>query len=262
MHASPRQWSVSHSIASGLLALASAVGAVRGDEDPVAAGADALRSGSQPPWYDRGADSVAPPRSAPSPSDPFRHRNSDWLRLPKNAQGNSWNFNWGLGGLWEVLQWGVWLLMILLLGLLVTLLLFYFVRRTRVLDDGESSATAPEWFDEARLSELPVEVEKGDLLAQAKAAMHRGDFRRAIICLYGYQLLRLDGGNIIRLAKGKTNRQYLREARRVPELKSILARTMVAFEEAYFGGRLLESGQFQKRWNELDRFHQGLEEIT
>ncbi len=58
----------------------------------------------------------------------------------------------------------------------------------------------------------------------------------------------------MRLAKGKTNRQYLREAGRERPLASLLERTMVTFEDVFFGRRALDREGFEICWNQLDQF--------
>ena len=50
-----------------------------------------------------------------------------------------------------------------------------------------------------------------DLLAEARRHYQAGNYGAAIVYLFSFQLVQLDQRQIIRLAKGKTNRQYLRE---------------------------------------------------
>ena len=68
-----------------------------------------------------------------------------------------------------------------------------------------------------RVESLPLAVDarRLDLLAEAQRCRERGDYGRAIIFLFSHQLLQLDKHGRIRLARGKTNRQYLREIRPV-----------------------------------------------
>ena len=50
---------------------------------------------------------------------------------------------------------------------------------------------------------------KAGLLEEARRSYEEGDYNTAIVYLYSYQLVKLDQNQWIRLAKGKTNRQYL-----------------------------------------------------
>ena len=71
----------------------------------------------------------------------------------------------------------------------------------------------PDDGDAARIESLPFPVAAGrlDLLAEARRHYQAGNYGAAIVYLFSFQLVQLDKRQIIRLAKGKTNRQYLRE---------------------------------------------------
>ena len=69
--------------------------------------------------------------------------------------------------------------------------------------------------DAQRMEDLPIGVPPSDhdLLAAARACYEAGDYGKAIIYAYAYQLVELDKRHLVQLSKGKTNRQYLRELR-------------------------------------------------
>jgi len=67
-------------------------------------------------------------------------------------------------------------------------------------------------------------------------------------------LIQLDKQQIIRLAIGKTNRQYLREVGPPSALGRLLEETMVAFEDVFFGNRRLERARFEACWSRLPEF--------
>jgi hypothetical protein len=108
-----------------------------------------------------------------------------------------------------------------------------------------------------RIDSLPFQLGRPqvDLLEAAKRLYSEGRYGDAIIYLYSYQLLELDKHQVIRLARGKTNRQYLREIRGRPALRNLLAETLVAFEDVFFGNRQLGQQQFESCWHRLDQFH-------
>ena len=110
--------------------------------------------------------------------------------------------------------------------------------------------------EKRRVEALPTAVARNrdDLLAAARHCYRQGNFREAIIYLFSYQLLQLDRSQLIRLAKGKTNRQYLRELGRRLVLRSLLEKTMVAFEEVFFGNRSISRARFESVWSALDQF--------
>jgi hypothetical protein len=72
----------------------------------------------------------------------------------------------------------------------------------------------------------------------------------------------LDKRQLIRLTRGKTNRQYLGEIWGRADVRAILERTMVAFEDVFFGHHVLERARFESCWTRLAEFHQRIEEAT
>jgi len=117
--------------------------------------------------------------------------------------------------------------------------------------------------DVDRVEALPFAVRKptGDFLAEARRLYEAGDYSEAIIYLFSYQLVELDRQHLIRLAKGKTNRQYLRELRARLTLRSILETTVVRFEDAFFGRKTLTRERFEQSWQRLDEFHAELHRL-
>ena len=104
----------------------------------------------------------------------------------------------------------------------------------------------------ARLDALPAKViPKGGLLDEARRHYEAGNYNLAIIYLYSYELIKLDQNQMIRLAKGKTNREYLRELASRPEVYSILAQTLVPFEDVFFGEHELTRERFEACWNQV-----------
>ena len=205
------------------------------DEDAaVSAGAEALDSWWDYPWYDDESDGIRridlkAKRQAPVSSN----------------QTSSSNWSWDL-------EWFGWLLIVLvaLLGLWM-LLRVYWARTPRAGGTDDASLVGrPLSVD--RLEELPFQLDQpaGDLLSEARRAAEAADYDRAIVLLYSHQLLELDKREAIRLTKGKTNRQYLRELRLRAGLAPLLATSMVAFEDVFFGGHSLERERFEECWRQ------------
>src|SRR5262249_31318311 len=103
---------------------------------------------------------------------------------------------------------------------------------------------------------LPFKVRAAttDFLAEARRLYDAGQYSDAIIYLFSYQLVELDKYHVIHLAKGKTNRQYLRELRPRPLLAGVIETTMVAFEDAFFGKKQLSRETFERSWLRLNEF--------
>ena len=110
---------------------------------------------------------------------------------------------------------------------------------------------------DARIESLPFPVRRtqDDLLNAARQQYEAGKFGEAIVYLFSYQLLQLDKSHWVRLANGKTNRQYLQEVSRHRELQNLLLETMLIFEDFFFGNHTIDRARFESCWNQLDYFH-------
>ncbi len=206
-------------------------------EEAVLAGQKALHHSAHYPWYNADQDAIQPvPVTAEAPP------------VATSASGGSW-----LAGLGVLLQLLAWILLTAALLVLVYLLLRAFLTR----DPAESTPNVPpDDGDAARIESLPFPVAAGrlDLLAEARRHYQAGNYGAAIVYLFSFQLVQLDRRQIIRLAKGKTNRQYLREVGARAGLLQLIEPTMVAFEDVFFGNRTLERQRFESCWSRLDEF--------
>jgi hypothetical protein len=236
--------------AASLLLLIPIVALGPADRDAsVAAGRDALdRWIWEYPWYDAETDDVR----AVEVSEPW-HLKWEWF----------WDwldglFGTGVGGGGSIswLKWLIWSGMAAVLIVLV-----YFLVRAFLIGKGApSGAAAHDAASEKaelkrRVEALPPGARRpSDLLGEARWHYERGNYREAIVYLFSHQLVELDKNQLIRLAKGKTNRQYLRElGRRIP-LRRLLQQTMVAFEEVFFGNYAINRPRFESIWSRLGEF--------
>lgn len=248
----------------------------------VKSGGDALRSDNRFPWYDADHDTlrpvvlrqsdepdkndsdgekdVSPQKNLQSSSDqkpsakgPPHHRDP-----PTPPPDDSRSSNMAMP---EVsAPWLIWIAWIVIGGVLaflaVMLIRAFLDREARKANSSDDEAVEAE-DDADRLDALPMPAKpraKGTLLEEAQRCYEAGDYNTAIVYLYGYQLLKLDQNQWIRLAKGKTNREYLRELSGRGELQGVLARTMVPFEDVYFGDHPLDRVRFEACWSEVERF--------
>jgi hypothetical protein len=150
------------------------------------------------------------------------------------------------------------------LGILLILILIFFIRRIRTSQNaGEGSAgrEAKGLSDVDRIEALPFRVQagQGDLLAQATELYRQGRFAEAIVLLFSYFLVEMDKHQVIRLTKGKTNRQYLREIGARRSLRDLVERTMTAFEAVFFGHHPLDRQGFEACWSQVAEFQRLIE---
>lgn len=217
-------------------------------------GRKALRSGSFN-WYDSTKDdlrriNVTPPID-PTPTTP----------TPATGNWSWWNWNASLGA-GEFL---LWLVLFAVVGGLAYLLIMAYLQRETSQAVATQESISEESVEVIRTEDLPVAVPTtGDLLSAARRAFEAGNYRDAIIFLYSHQLVQLDRRQIIRLSKGKTNRQYLREVAKTGRsgLKQVFERTLVVFEDVYFGGHSLDRPQFEACWNHQAEFERLLQEAV
>jgi len=235
-----------------LLCAQTALSGVADREESVAAGREALdRWIWEYPWYDSQTDGLR----RVEVSEPW------WLRW-------EWILDWlgdvfSFGGLWgglaamSWLEWTAWSLIVVLLVVLVYLMVRVWRKRAGGEAAPEAEAEEPETVDQKRRIEaLPAAVgrRRADLLTAARQYYQEGNYAEAIIYLFSHQLVELDKSQLIRLARGKTNRQYLRELGRRLVLRGLLERTMVAFEEVFFGNYAIDRARFESAWLRLGEF--------
>lgn len=208
------------------------------DDPAVAEGRDALgaRFGGYN-WYDRSQD-------ASRRVDIYTPWDWSWEWSGPNPGG----LGAALAILLKILAW------VLLVALVCWLA--YLLIRAYLQHEG-LSATAPSsgqaTLTAAHIEALPEEVRRdvSDLLGAARRHYEQGNYREAMIYLYSHELVELDRGQRIRLARGKTNRQYLRETSSLPSLAELFERAIVTFEAVFFGNYLLDRAGFEACWNQL-----------
>lgn len=209
-------------------------------DDSVEAGRDALSQWGRYPWYDADSDGL-------QPVDIVEPWNWDWLSNWFNFGPGSMNFNW--------LEWLFWGAIILVLCFLTWLLFRAFMKSSLASEKLlEAEGESPE-EERRRIEALPEPARRRTRLLEAASRCYQeGDFNEAVIYLFSHQLVCLDKNFLIRLARGKTNRQYLRELGQRDRLKRMQADTTVAFEDVFFGGHTIGQERFERCWNRLAEF--------
>lgn len=243
---------VIRTLALGLCLFAFATRAAGEDPAPVeppspaiAEGRQALKNSPKAPWYDRQKDDVREIELSNSTQQTSR------------SSGNlNWNFNW--------VSYLIWTLMAIALAALVYLLIRAFIIREQRLATRQGNTVDITGTQADRVEHLPVPVRRpaGDLLSEARFHYENGNFREAIVYLYSHELVELDKLQVIHLARGKTNRQYLRELKTRQRLRELLEQTMVTFEDAFFGQLDIGRQRFEACWNRLSEFNSMLPGAT
>lgn len=232
-------------------------------EQAVESGRKALRNSNSYPWYDAQNDELRRIDVRPDKSAENLNRKSQWQSKPATPRTTP-NFTWPTFPTWlfRLIQVVLVIGGLLIFGLLVWLIVRAFLNQEANDEAAPSGADVPEARgDVDRIENLPFQVKRpqSDLRGEAEQQYRDGNYREAIIYLYSYLLVQLDRRQVIRLTKGKTNRQYLREVRQRPELVPIFEPTMIAFEDVFFGDHPISRAEFENCWNRLDEFHRLLE---
>ncbi len=226
---------VAFGVESGSRRILDRIGKKTTPEQAVEAGQDAPSRRRQYPWYDAQSDSVQriDVRDETPPPD-----------IAIDSGGAV------LGPLLQLLGWAG---IAPPPGLIVWLLAAAWRAGGDSLSEGAGAPARPG-PNHVEALPLPAGSTGVGLLDEARRLYEQGDFSRAVVCLFAHQLLELDRMQIIRLARGKTNRQYLREVGPRMPLRQLVEQTMVAFEDVFFGNRSLDRARFEACWNRLPEF--------
>ncbi|MCY2982084.1 MAG: DUF4129 domain-containing protein [Planctomycetota bacterium] len=216
-------------------------------------------------WFDANDGTVRPIRSGTSVDVDDRH-DAIASNLP-NTPPSWWvslkNLVAGFFGLlfqsWQIL----------LLVALITLLVIAGIVILRhglsfQSSGGKMSNVSMLEREKAKLLDLPFEVEQTmfGLLGQAEKYRAAGDYSKAIIYLFSHALVEMDGARCIRLARGKTNRAYLRELRDQESLRGFTNQLVTAFEYAFFGKHVLSQQAFERIWQQVPAFETNVKQIS
>ncbi len=197
--------------------------AATSDAQAVADGKMALQRAQRFPWYDRVNDSVRPVE-LPEPEE---------LRPPKQPVDANW------------LRPVVWSLLIVAAA---GLLLAVAIGLTKWRRANSAPVKTARRAHIEQLGFLDDDM-PGDYLQLCLRESRAGRFERAIVYLYAHLLTELNERQLVRLARGKTNRQYLREVAD-PAVRAAMEVIVEAFEDAYFGHHPIEAARFEGCWQQ------------
>jgi hypothetical protein len=237
----------------------SVVSAADSKPDAVQSAKNALSSGNRFPWYDRQQDGVR--RLSIVPRESPQDRGKKWTSAPQATTTTSTpRQSPRLNVVSNTLQWLGLTLLIVLLGAIAYLIAVSFLKE-EISEGGSERKVVQVRRDADRVEALPFKVRAAtsDFLAEARRLYDAGQYSEAVIYLFSHELVELDKHQVIRLSKGKTNRQYLRETRSRPLIAGLLESTMVAFEDAFFGNKQLSRDVFERAWSRLNEFQLELE---
>jgi len=214
------------------------------------------------PWYDAETDQAKRIEFGQRPEARSKNRQNIPLKKAVAPPATGPNMNWNLSAGWlDGLSVIAWFAIGGVILVLVAVLVWAFLRME---SNQEMDDAVPQRSMSESIKQLPFDVETttGDFRQLAQAAYANGDYRKAMIYLFSHVLVSLDQKGLVRLRKGKTNRQYLRELRTHRPLANYYQRVMVPFEATFFGDHELDKHEFENCWSRLDGFQSGIEKSS
>jgi hypothetical protein len=210
------------------------------EADPVEAGHEALSQGRRP-WYDAETDATQ--------------------RVKLRAPFDFPEFG-ALDGTWtQALAWST---LTLLAVLLIAGLVYAVLSWQRPIDNNEPDIEHLPDLSAARSELLPVRAGSTADALRTEAQEHfaAGRYGEAVVCLYSFGLLALDRSQMIHLARGKTNRQYLRELSRSGPLHAPMQQMVDAFEGYFFGGHDVSRQRCEQCLAHVDTIQAAAQEVN
>lgn len=215
------------------------------------AGLESLKQ--QPlPWYDAASEQIKPVELEAREEPRSALRGTIAKKPPAPPKKNSnWSFPEGFA---TFLYWLFWIV----LAVAFVILIVWSVKNIDVRQPMTREEADPTRSRAQSVAQLPfqIETENDDFRSLAAKAFHANDYRQAIVWLFSHVLVSLDQENLIRLKKGKTNRQYLQELAGDRRLSDYYSDVMLPFEATFFGDKELNREQFSRCWDGLNFFEQ------
>jgi hypothetical protein len=227
------------------------------------------------PWYDPATDGVRridvsqPPAVRECSGCPSGRGKGDGPA--RKGRSNDWDWDgpdFGSLGtiILEIGKWFLWLALVAVFSAIVYLLVRAYLGGGRLRWARRRPPPKKDTDDERRIEALPfpVRAARSDFLAEARRCYEQGQYGEAVKYLFSYELVQLDKHHVVRLTRGKTNRQYLREVGRRGRapLGSLLEQTMLAFEDFFFGNHAIDRTRFEACWSRLGEFETQLKGQT
>ena len=232
--------------------------------DPVQAGADALKSENFP-WYNSDSNTARIMEPSNTQSAASAKRGSVTARAKRPPTTPT---TWGgwLKGFFNQLSYLSYLL-IGLLGLLIFGLLVWGLTRRRpdASVKNQRSQGAEDDSIIKRIEELPFQMQPqidSDFEGRAQAAAKAGNYSEAVMLLFSFLLLNLDRKGLIHLQRGTTNRQYLQQIYHQDHLPDFFVQLMEPFEKSFFGGHTIDQKTFEKCWSNMESAKQRLGQVA
>lgn len=191
--------------------------------------------------------------------EPGRAESANRNTVPQRVSRNTNLPNYSIPASWfTFFNSLVWVIIAAVVVIVAVVLIYMYLRMDKTPtgasefdDDGQEETIAE------RIRQLPFELQRnqpGNLSEQARQLAEQGNYSQAMMFLFSHVLVALDKHELIRLKRGKTNRQYLNELRHFRNISAYYQKVMIPFEDAFFGNYDISQTRFESCWNELNEF--------
>lgn len=226
-----------------------------------------LQRSTDSSWYSAEKDELvaAVPFSRESIDVSDRDKSVKAPEVTTPIQGNG--FSNIIGDFFQFIV-GAWLYIVLVIVLLIIGFVLAYVimnlQGTAGFRRRQEIAASTVERDQAKITDLPFEIDQSNLglLEQAGLFRSRGEYSKAIVYLFSHVLVELDAAGHIRLARGKTNRIYLRELGSRETERKFTSYLVRWFEHVFFGKHDMDPEVFEKIWGQLPAFDRQLKNIA
>jgi hypothetical protein len=219
------------------------------------------------PWYDSKAKELkstkAPKRSASAVAD--RHRIPAFKKKKTATKTNKPPTPVATGA--STFSTVGTVIMYLVAGVLAIILIGALIYGFLKLESGDGSEEIDVEKRKRKIRDhikhLPFEIEEqdGDFETFSEKSFRDGDYANAVIYLFADLLVAMSESGLVRLQRGKTNRQYLNEIWEHREIRPYYQEVMTAFEDAFFGKHEIDKQRAEACFAGRAAFDAGLEKI-
>ena len=146
--------------------------------------------------------------------------------------------------------------------LLIAALIYGFLKLESNNETGEENEKRNRRIRD-HIKHLPFELEEqdGDFETFAEKSLREGDYSNAVIYLFADLLVAMSESGVVRLQRGKTNRQYMNDIWDHQEIRPYFQKVMTAFEDAFFGKHEISQSRAEDCFGGRAAFDAGLEKI-
>ena len=151
---------------------------------------------------------------------------------------------------------------ILVIALVAALIYGFLQLESNSAEQAETQRRKRKIRDHIKHLPFDIEEQDGDFESFAEQSFRNGDYSNAVIYLFADLLVAMSESGLVRLQRGKTNRQYLNEIWDHGEIRPYYQKVMTAFEDAFFGKHNIDRSRAEECFAGRAAFDAAIERIS